>query len=60
MSSRRFRDSDPTANAAVRAADRSASIPTDVALTRAAQARLKRDYAGYDRFMSAARRAVTA
>lgn len=52
MSARRFRNADPTANAAIRAADRAPRIPKDVAEREAARAKERGDMAGYDRFMA--------
>lgn len=54
---KRFRNSDPTANTAIKAADKSKGMPLDVALREAAAAKTRGDLAGYDRFMAAARKA---
>ncbi|WP_165355231.1 hypothetical protein [Nocardioides oleivorans] len=53
---KRYTNADPTATAAVKAADRAKGIPTDRALILAAEAKAKGDMAGYELFMAAARR----
>lgn len=54
---KKYSAADPTANAAIRAADRSKGIPKDRAMILAADAKARGDRRGYDQFMAAARRA---